>query len=199
MANQPFVLNNLDDVLLACSLYHLMDRNYVKTAHTLEEESGIYFNMQYFEELIMDGRYEDAEFYVLGFTCVSDNENSAKIIFDIKKLKLLEALDDGCNFWAEYMVDTEFGQFKERNEKMYDEAVEVVSDDGAKWKKGLVFYVSIYFSFPAYLMFYFVAVIPVILHEDDVSLQRRLTPKTTSVLVGPSCRTLKFAMDASKY
>ena len=60
--------------------------------HSLERESGAYFHLQYFEELIMRSRYDEAEDYVLGFTHIHHNTYSAKLMFDIKKLKVMEAL-----------------------------------------------------------------------------------------------------------
>lgn len=59
----------------------------------LEQESGFFFNMRYFEELVTNGDWDEVEKYLSGFTKVDDNRYSMKIFFEIRKQKYLEALD----------------------------------------------------------------------------------------------------------
>lgn len=59
----------------------------------LEQESGFFFNMKYFEDAVHNGEWEEAEKYLSGFTKVDDNRYSMKIFFEIRKQKYLEALD----------------------------------------------------------------------------------------------------------
>lgn len=59
----------------------------------LEQESGFYFNMKYFEEEVHNGNWDEVEKYLSGFTKVDDNRYSMKIFFEIRKQKYLEALD----------------------------------------------------------------------------------------------------------
>ena len=61
--------------------------------HRLERESGIYFDMKYFEDMLLAGKWDDAERYLSGFTRVDDNRHSTKVYFEIRKQKFLEALD----------------------------------------------------------------------------------------------------------
>ena len=61
--------------------------------HRLECESGLYFNMQYFKEMLLLGKWEDAENYLSRFTRIDGNMHSTKIFFEIRKQKYLEALD----------------------------------------------------------------------------------------------------------
>ena len=49
--------------------------------------------MNYVEELVMNGEWEETEKYLSGFTEVGDNQFSTKIFFEIRKQKYLEALD----------------------------------------------------------------------------------------------------------
>ena len=49
--------------------------------------------MKYFEELVLDGNWDEAEKYLSSFTVVEDNKYSTKIYFEIRKQKYLEALD----------------------------------------------------------------------------------------------------------
>jgi hypothetical protein len=61
--------------------------------HRLEQESGFFFNMKYFEDQVQGGEWEEVERYLSGFTKVDDNRYSMKIFFEIRKQKYLEALD----------------------------------------------------------------------------------------------------------
>lgn len=59
----------------------------------LEQESGLFFNVKYFEEKVLAGEWDEVEKYLCGFTKVDDNRYSMKIFFEIRKQKYLEALD----------------------------------------------------------------------------------------------------------
>lgn len=59
----------------------------------LEQESGFRFNMQHFEDLVNQGKWDDVERYLSGFTTLEDNRYSMKIYFEIRKQKYLEALE----------------------------------------------------------------------------------------------------------
>ena len=59
----------------------------------LEQESGFFFNMKYFEDQAQAGEWDEVERYLSGFTKVDDNRYSMKIFFEIRKQKYLEALD----------------------------------------------------------------------------------------------------------
>lgn len=61
--------------------------------HRLERESRFYFDMKFFEDMILDGKWEDVEQYLSSFTKVDDNRYSTKIYFEIRKQNFFEALD----------------------------------------------------------------------------------------------------------
>lgn len=61
--------------------------------YRLEQESGFFFNMKYFEDEVHNGNWDEVEKYLSGFTKVDDNRYSMKIFFEIRKQKYLEALD----------------------------------------------------------------------------------------------------------
>lgn len=61
--------------------------------YRLEQESGFFFNLKYFEEKVHAGEWDEVEKYLSGFTKVDDNRYSMKIFFEIRKQKYLEALD----------------------------------------------------------------------------------------------------------
>ena len=49
--------------------------------------------MQHFEDLVNQGKWDDVERYLSGFTTLEDNRYSMKIYFEIRKQKYLEALE----------------------------------------------------------------------------------------------------------
>lgn len=49
--------------------------------------------MNYFEELVLSGKWDEAEKYLAGFTKLDDNKYSTKIYFEIRKQHYFEALD----------------------------------------------------------------------------------------------------------
>ena len=64
-----------------------------RSGRRLERETGLYFNVKYFEELVVAGKWDEAETYLAGFTSIEDNGSSLKMYFEIRKQKYLEALD----------------------------------------------------------------------------------------------------------
>jgi len=61
--------------------------------YRLERESGLYFDMEHFEDMVLSGKWDEVEKYLSGFTKVEDNAHSTKIFFELRKQKYLEALD----------------------------------------------------------------------------------------------------------
>lgn len=56
-------------------------------------ECGRRFDMEYFEEMMLSGNWNEAEKYISGFTKIGDNIYSNNIFLLIRKCKFLEALD----------------------------------------------------------------------------------------------------------
>ncbi|KAM7492938.1 hypothetical protein LguiB_027547 [Lonicera macranthoides] len=79
--------------LIFLVLQFLEEENYKEAIHKLERESGCFLNTNHLEELVLSGQWEEVERYLLAFTKAGDNNNSAKIFFEIQKQKYLEALD----------------------------------------------------------------------------------------------------------
>ncbi|KAK0571496.1 hypothetical protein LWI29_017117 [Acer saccharum] len=63
--------HNKDLVFLI--LQYLNEEGLKQSAHMLERESGYYFDMTFFEEMVLDGNWEEAERYLSSFTKVEDN------------------------------------------------------------------------------------------------------------------------------
>ena len=59
----------------------------------MEKETGLHFDLKYLEDLLITGKFNEAERYLLGFTNLEDNKHSTKIFVEIRKQKYLEVLD----------------------------------------------------------------------------------------------------------
>eukprot|EP00894_Picocystis_sp_ML_P003832 jgi/Pico_ML_1/54349/g4711.t1 len=84
---------SLSRELVFLILQFLDEEKFRGTLHRLEQESGFRFNMQHFEDLVNQGKWDDVERYLSGFTTLEDNRYSMKIYFEIRKQKYLEALE----------------------------------------------------------------------------------------------------------
>ncbi|KAD3067942.1 hypothetical protein E3N88_35822 [Mikania micrantha] len=87
------VMVSLSRELVFLLLQFLNEEKFKDTAHRLELESGVFFNMRYFEEMITNGEWEEAFKYLSGFTKVEDNQHSTRIFFKMHMQKYFEALD----------------------------------------------------------------------------------------------------------
>ncbi|KAJ4838599.1 hypothetical protein Tsubulata_031986 [Turnera subulata] len=47
-------------------LRYLKDENLHETAHSLERQTGCFFNLRYFESLVLAGRFDEVEKYLYG-------------------------------------------------------------------------------------------------------------------------------------
>ncbi|XP_047326423.1 topless-related protein 2-like [Impatiens glandulifera] len=84
-------------------------------------ESKCYFDVQYFDTLVLDGKWDEAQKYFLSFTKVDDHPVSIIVLFLMAKHKYLEALDRKDMTTA---VDTLRGDLKEYskfNSDLYNE------------------------------------------------------------------------------
>ncbi|KAK9666382.1 hypothetical protein RND81_14G181000 [Saponaria officinalis] len=86
-------MSSLSRELVFLILQFLDEEKFKDTVHSLEKESGFFFNMRYFEDSVTNGEWDAVEKYLAGFTKVDDNRYSMKIFFEIRKQKYLEALD----------------------------------------------------------------------------------------------------------
>lgn len=87
------IMSSLSRELVFLILQFLDEEKFKETVHKLEQESGFFFNMRYFEDMVTNGEWDEVEKYLSGFTKVDDNRYSMKIFFEIRKQKYLEALD----------------------------------------------------------------------------------------------------------
>ncbi|KAL3497849.1 hypothetical protein ACH5RR_040581 [Cinchona calisaya] len=84
---------NKDDIVFV--VLQFLRKNYKGAGHNLEKESGLFFDMNYLEDCVKSGDWDDLEYYLSGFTKVGDNNYSNDIFFLIQKQKYYEALAEG--------------------------------------------------------------------------------------------------------
>ncbi|KAJ1443545.1 WD40/YVTN repeat-like-containing domain superfamily [Sesbania bispinosa] len=80
-------MSSLSRELVFLILQFLEEEKLEDTVHKLEQESGFFFNIKYFEEKTLAGEWDEAEKYLSSFTKVDDNQYSMKVFFEIRKLK----------------------------------------------------------------------------------------------------------------
>ncbi|KAI6680256.1 hypothetical protein NL676_034137 [Syzygium grande] len=130
---------HLDAHLMLIILQFLKEHGYKEAAHEMERESGLYFDWSNFEELILDGKWNEAEKYLSGFTQLEDNRFSTKIYFEMRKQKYLEALDSKDIPKALDILRSDLKVFEE-NKELFEEMTELVTLDNIRRNNKLVMY-----------------------------------------------------------
>ncbi|KAL0291040.1 UNVERIFIED_CONTAM: Topless-related protein 1 [Sesamum angustifolium] len=116
------------------------EENLKRTAHMLEQETGYFFDLKYFEELLLNGNCEEAEKYLSNFTVVEDNKYSTKIYFEIRKQKFLEALDKHEHAVALDILLKDLKVFAQSNKELYKEMTQLLVLDDFREHSLLTFY-----------------------------------------------------------
>ncbi|KAL0394295.1 UNVERIFIED_CONTAM: Topless-related protein 1 [Sesamum latifolium] len=116
------------------------EENLKRTAHMLEQETGYFFDLKYFEELLLNGNWEEAEKYLSNFTVVEDNKYSTKIYFEIRKQKFLEALDKHEHAVALHILLKDLKVFAQSNKELYKEMTQLLVLDDFREHSLLTFY-----------------------------------------------------------
>ncbi|KAK3436840.1 hypothetical protein EUGRSUZ_C01368 [Eucalyptus grandis] len=120
-------MSSLSRELVFLILQFLDEEKFRETVHKLEQESGFYFNMRYFEDLVTNGEWDDVEKYLSGFTKVDDNRYSMKIFFEIRKQKYLEALDKRDRAKAVEILVKDLKVFAAFNEDLFKEITQLLT------------------------------------------------------------------------
>ncbi|XP_022893632.1 topless-related protein 3-like isoform X2 [Olea europaea var. sylvestris] len=120
-------MSSLSRELVFLILQFLEEEKFKESVHRLEQESGFFFNMKYFEEKIHAGEWEEVEKYLSGFTKVDDNRYSMKIFFEIRKQKYLEALDRQDKAKAVDILVNDLKVFSTFNEDLYKEITQLLT------------------------------------------------------------------------
>ncbi|GLT45730.1 hypothetical protein SLA2020_195400 [Shorea laevis] len=120
-------MSSLSRELVFLILQFLEEEKFKETVHKLEQESGFFFNMKYFEEKALAGEWDEVEKYLSGFTKVDDNRYSMKIFFEIRKQKYLEALDRHDRAKAVEILVKDLKVFSTFNEELYKEITQLLT------------------------------------------------------------------------
>ncbi|KNA19336.1 hypothetical protein SOVF_060520 [Spinacia oleracea] len=120
-------MSSLSRELVFLILQFLEEEKFKESVHRLEQESGFFFNMKYFEEKVQAGEWDEVEKYLSGFTKVDDNRYSMKIFFEIRKQKYLEALDRQDKSKAVEILVGDLKVFATFNEELYKEITQLLT------------------------------------------------------------------------
>ncbi|KAH6755196.1 Transducin family protein / WD-40 repeat family protein [Perilla frutescens var. hirtella] len=120
-------MSSLSRELVFLILQFLDEEKFKETVHKLEQESGFFFNMKYFEDEVLNGNWEEVEKYLSGFTKVDDNRYSMKIFFEIRKQKYLEALDKHDLSKAVDVLVKDLKVFSSFNEDLFKEITQLLT------------------------------------------------------------------------
>ncbi|XP_020100112.1 topless-related protein 4-like isoform X4 [Ananas comosus] len=72
---------------------YLVENNLHDTARMFERESGSFFSLRRFKRAVIAGDWDEAEWYVSGFTDVDSNPQSKKLIFELRRMKYFDTHD----------------------------------------------------------------------------------------------------------
>lgn len=125
-------MSSLSRELVFLILQFLDEEKFKETVHKLEQESGFFFNMKYFEDQVRAGEWEEVERYLSGFTKVDDNRYSMKIFFEIRKQKYLEALDKQDRERAVEILAKDLKVFSSFNEELFKEVTQLLTLDNLR-------------------------------------------------------------------
>ncbi|XP_042496746.1 topless-related protein 4 isoform X2 [Macadamia integrifolia] len=120
-------MSSLSRELVFLILQFLDEEKFKETVHKLEQESGFFFNMKYFEDAVTNGEWDEVERYLSGFTKVDDNRYSMKIFFEIRKQKYLEALDKHDRSKAVEILVKDLKVFSAFNEELFKEITQLLT------------------------------------------------------------------------
>ncbi|VVB00946.1 unnamed protein product [Arabis nemorensis] len=120
-------MSSLSRELVFLILQFLDEEKFKESVHKLEQESGYFFNLKYFEEKALLGEWDEVEKYLSGFTKVDDNRYSMKIFFEIRKQKYLEALDRHDRAKAVEILANDLKVFSTFNEELYKEITQLLT------------------------------------------------------------------------
>ncbi|KAL7259747.1 hypothetical protein ACSBR1_005592 [Camellia fascicularis] len=120
-------MSSLSRELVFLILQFLEEEKFKEAVHKLEQESGFFFNMRHFEDMVTNGDWDEVEKYLCGFTKVDDNRYSMKIFFEIRKQKYLEALDKKDRAKAVDVLVKDLKVFSTFNEDLFKEITQLLT------------------------------------------------------------------------
>ncbi|KAL5853179.1 hypothetical protein ACOSQ3_008297 [Xanthoceras sorbifolium] len=133
-------MSSLSEELVFLILQFFNEEGLKRSAHLLERETGLYFDMKFFEEMVLDGNWEEVERYLSSFTKVDDNRYSTKIYFEIRKQNFLEALDSKNHAKALNILTKDLKVFAPGNEELFNEMTLLLTLDDIREHESLSMY-----------------------------------------------------------
>ncbi|OMO61635.1 hypothetical protein CCACVL1_23364 [Corchorus capsularis] len=130
----------LNKELLFLILQFCNDEGYKRTAHMLERESGCYFDMEFFGDMVLNGKWKKVDKYLSGFTKVDDNKYSTKIYFEIRKQYFLETLDNNDRAKALDILMKHLKVFAQDHEELFREMTLLLTLDNIRENESLRYY-----------------------------------------------------------
>ncbi|XP_039686895.1 topless-related protein 2 [Medicago truncatula] len=108
---------------------YLDEEGLKQTMRMLEKESGVFFDLKYFEEKILAGEFDESEKYLSAFINITDSPSSMKMFFEIRKQKYLEALDRGDKTTAVEILVKDLKIFSTYNNDLYNKIINLITLD----------------------------------------------------------------------
>ncbi|MCH84434.1 topless-related protein 2-like [Trifolium medium] len=90
-------MGSMNQEMVLLDLQFLREENMKETLHRMEQESGFYLNLKYFNEKILAGDLDECEKYLNGFTKMNENRSSMKMFFEMRKQKHFEVVVRLCS------------------------------------------------------------------------------------------------------
>lgn len=141
-------MSSLSRELVFLVLQFLDEEKFKQTVHKLEKESGLFFNLKYFEDAVTNGEWDEVEKYLSGFTKVDDNRYSMKIFFEIRKQKYLEALDKNEYGAALEVLRKDLKVFSSFNEDLFKEITLLLTLTNFRYLDLFFYLINIFFIYP---------------------------------------------------
>ncbi|KAK8661786.1 hypothetical protein V6N13_091381 [Hibiscus sabdariffa] len=130
-------MSTLNREIVFLILQFLEEHKFKDAIHTLERESGYFFNMKYFEEKVIAGEWDEVEKYLSGFIKADDNGYSMRIFLEIRKQKYLEALDRNDKDKAVEILVKDLKVFSTSHEELYKEITQLLTLENFRENKKL--------------------------------------------------------------
>ncbi|KAK7834578.1 topless-related protein 4 [Quercus suber] len=124
--------------LIILILQFLDEENYKESLHLLEQESKIFFNVNYFGETIVNGEWEKAEEYLSSFTKLNDNRYSMKLFFEIRKQKYYEASVRNDQAEGVNVLSPDLKVFLDFQDENYEELADLIDIKNFRHEKILL-------------------------------------------------------------
>ncbi|XP_004292970.1 PREDICTED: topless-related protein 2-like [Fragaria vesca subsp. vesca] len=123
------------------SIVQYLDRiNLKESARMLERESGLFFNVAYFEDCFLRGAFEAAEDYLTGFTGVHDNNFTINVVFELRWHKFLAALNDNNREEARVIIREKLQPLAVYNKDLLGFANTLVNMHNFRMHEAFLFY-----------------------------------------------------------